>query len=142
MRVHRASILALGRNAYSREETESWAAGLVPEGYGRAMTEGGEIFLLAEAAGGQIIAFCSYRADEIAGLFVDPAWARRGVGRALLERAEAAIAAAGHGKIRVGASLTGRPFYEAQGYVVVREREWTTRGGLKTAVLEMEKRLT
>jgi putative acetyltransferase len=64
------------------------------------------------------------------------------VGRTLLERAEAAIAAAGHGKIRVGASLTGRPFYEAQGYVVVREREWTTRGGLKTAVLEMEKRLT
>ena len=52
MRVHRASILALGRNAYSSEETESRAAGLVPDGSGHAMTEGGEIFLLADAAGG------------------------------------------------------------------------------------------
>jgi acetyltransferase (GNAT) family protein len=99
------------------------------------MTEGGETFLLAEDAAGEIIAFCSYKAGEA------PDWARGGVGRALLVRAEAAIAAAGHRRVTTTASLTGRPFYEAQGYAALRQRAWTTRGGLKLGVFEMAKSL-
>jgi len=70
---------------------------------------------------------------------VAPDRGRRGIGSALLAAAEAAIAAAGHGKIRIGASLSGRAFYEAKGYRVVAKRLWKSRGGLDMAALVMEK---
>lgn len=141
LRVHRRSILALGRACYSEAEVESWAAGLVTEGYGRAMTEGGERFTVALGEGGVIVGFCSVKADEVAALYVDPDCARLGLGRDLLRRAERDIAAAGHGRVRVGASLTGQAFYEAQGYRAVRRRDWQTRGGLEIEVLDMEKEM-
>jgi predicted N-acetyltransferase YhbS len=64
------------------------------------------------------------------------------MGSALLQRAEAAIAGAGHAKVVIGASLVGLPFYESQGYRVVRHRHWRTRGGLMIPAADMEKPLT
>lgn len=137
--LHRRSILHLGRTAYSVAEVESWAHGLAPERYGSAMTEKGEKYLLAIDAAGKVGGFCSFKDDEVRGLYVDPSCARSGIGSALLHRAEADIVAAGHKSVRVQASLVGRPFYEAQGYDVVGEHDWTSRGGLDIAVAEMEK---
>jgi len=138
--VHRSSILVLGREAYSLAEVESWAAGLVPERYVEAMNEGGETFIVAVAAGG-LVGFCSFKDDEVKGLSVAPPAARRGVGSALLRQAEAAIAAAGHRRIRLGASLSGQAFYQHHGYRVVVRHGWKTRGGLVIAALAMEKAL-
>ena len=139
LRVHRISILRLATAAYSAAEVASWTAGLVAEGYGRAMTERGETFYTALTDDSWIVGFCSYKVDEVVGLYIDPDWARRGLGSDLLRRAEAAIAAAGHRTIRIGASLTGRPFYEAHGYRVVRHGDWKTRGGLVIDMVDMEK---
>jgi len=140
LRIHRHSILSLGIAAYGLAEVESWAAGLVPERYVEAMNEGGETFIVAVAADGDVAGFCSFREDEVKGLYVAPTAARRGVGSALLRQAEAAIAAAGHG--RIGAALSGQAFYERRGYRVVERRGWKTRGGLVIAALAMEKMLT
>jgi putative acetyltransferase len=138
--VHRESILALGLETYSLAEVESWAAGLVPERYVEAMNEGGETFIVAVAAGG-LVGICSFKDDELKGLSVAPEWARRGVGSALLRQAEAAIAAVGHRRIRLDASLSGQAFYEHHGYRVVVRHGWKTRGGLVSAALAMEKAL-
>jgi putative acetyltransferase len=137
--VHEDSIRGLGPRAYSRAEVESWAGGLKPTGYVWAMTQGGEDFLLAEAD--RIVAFCSFAADEVRGLYVHPAWAGRGIGRELLVCAEAAIRAGGHERARIGASLTGQRFYAAQGYRIVAKRGWKTRGGLVLEIADMEKSL-
>lgn len=142
LKVHRRSILALGRADYSAAEVESWAAGLAADHYDRAMTEPGGSFMVAVDQGGTIVGFCSTKENEVTGLYIDPDWARRGLGSDLLGRAERAIAAAGHGKIRVGASLTGEPFYEAQGYRAVRRKAWETRGGLVIETLEMAKAIS
>ena len=139
LQVHRRSILTLGRASYTEKETRSWAAKLVPEGYGQAMTEGGESFEVALDPGGQVIAFCSRKDEEVMGLYVDPDWARQGIGTALLARAEAAIAEAGHSRVLIGASLTGQAFYETHGYRLFERRIWKTRGGMEIAVLAMEK---
>jgi putative acetyltransferase len=140
-RVHRASILVLGREVYSPAEVESWAVGLAPERYVEAMREGGEAFIVAAVADGDLAGFCSFRDDEVKGLYVAPEWARRGVGSALLREAEATIAAAGHPRIRIVASLSGQAFYERHGYRVIERRDWTSRGGLVMAALAMEKAL-
>jgi len=141
LQLHRASIRVLGAEHYSLAEVESWATGLVPERYVTAMTDGGETFIVAAAADGDLAGFCSFKDDEVKGLYVAPGWARRGVGSALLRRAEAAIAATGRRRIRIGASLSGQAFYERHGYRVTDRHGWTSRGGLVMAALAMEKTL-
>ncbi|HUK18851.1 MAG TPA: GNAT family N-acetyltransferase [Bryobacteraceae bacterium] len=59
-------------------------------------------------------------AARIRAFFVDPAWARRGIGSLILEACETAAAAAGFTRLEMGATLTGVPFYRARGYA---ERE-------------------
>ncbi len=137
--LHEASIRAYGISAYTPAEVESWVGVLEPHRYGEAMTKDGELFLLAVAADGALAGFCSYKADEVIGLYVAPDRGRQGIGTMLLATAEAAIAAAGHGRIRIGASLSGRAFYEPRGYRVVADRVWKSRGGLDMAALDMEK---
>jgi len=143
-RVHEEAIRGLGPRAYSRAQVESWASGLTPDGYVRAMNQAGERFLLAEPAtgGGRLASFCSFAGNRIVGLYTHPQWAGRGVGGALLGRAEAAIVADGHERIGITATLGGRAFYEKHGYRVIQARDSRTRGGLFVAVLEMEKRFT
>jgi GNAT superfamily N-acetyltransferase len=117
---------------------------LTDRGYVEAMTLGDEAFIVAEgadAAGDGVVGFCSWAADEVKGLYVAPGWARAGVGGALLSLAEAAITAAGHRTIRIGATLTGAPFYRAHGYQTVRHKPWRTRGGLVIDTLDMAKTL-
>jgi GNAT superfamily N-acetyltransferase len=137
--LHEASIRTFGISAYSAAEVESWVGVLEPHRYGEAMTNDGEVFVLAVAADGALAGFCSYKADEVIGLYVAPDRGRQGIGSILLAAAEAAIAAAGHHRIRIGASLSGRAFYEAKGYRVVADRVWKSRGGLDMAALDMEK---
>lgn len=138
--LHRASILALGRSHYTQAEVESWAAGLVAERYAQIMERGEKTFIVAAAKAGALAGFCSFKNNEVVGLYVAPGWARRRIGSALLQRAEAAIGAT-HRLIRIGASLSGRQFYEAHGYAVTAERKWQSRGGLVMDAVDMEKSL-
>ncbi len=61
---------------------------------------------------------CSDSATEacLFNIFVDPAWQRRGVGRATVEALEKDEYAAQAVCIHVHASVTGLPFYAALGY--------------------------
>jgi N-acetylglutamate synthase-like GNAT family acetyltransferase len=58
----------------------------------------------------------AHDAAKIRAFFVDPAWARRGVGRALLARCEAAARAAGFQAGELMATLPGQKLYAALGY--------------------------
>ncbi len=78
-------------------------------------------------------------AAKIRAFFVDPNWARRGIGSLILEACESAAFAAGFSRLEMGATLTGIPFYRARGYV---EREHLTVGlapGESLAIVRMEK---
>jgi GNAT superfamily N-acetyltransferase len=56
---------------------------------------------------------------RIRAFFVDPAHARKGVGRTLLGECESAARAAGFGSAEMVATLPGVPLYAAFGYVAV-----------------------
>ncbi len=56
-------------------------------------------------------------AARIRAFFVAPAFARQGVGDALLAACEAAAAAAGFTRTALMATLPGQPFYAARGYI-------------------------
>jgi len=55
-------------------------------------------------------------AARIRAFFVHPAWARKGVGRAILKRCEAEAVRAGFASFELMATLPGVPFYQACGY--------------------------
>jgi putative acetyltransferase len=137
--VHERAVRVLGRRVYSDSQVESWVHGNSPDYYLRAMRDDGEIFEVAVSRLRGVIGFCSRKDQEVRSLYVDPDWSRLGVGSALLRRAEAMIAAEGHGKVVIGASLVGLPFYELHGYSVVKHRHWRTSGGLMIPAADMEK---
>ena len=136
--VHLAAIHAIEDHFYDRPNRESWAFGLAPEGYGRAMADG-EIFELVEDASGKIIAFCGVKNGEVFGLYVHPDAQGRGIGKVLLQRAEARLVSEGYSVIPLTASLNARAFYEVHGWQFIEHREVKSRGGLIQAVAAMKK---
>ncbi len=79
---------------------------------------------------------------RVRAFFVDPAFARRGIGRALLQASEDAARAAGFTRAALGATLAGAPFYAAHGYVALARTEADLPGGATLTVIQMEKRLS
>jgi len=53
---------------------------------------------------------------RVRAMFVRSDWTRRGLGRRILEACEAAARAEGFRKLALGATLPGRPLYEAFGF--------------------------
>lgn len=137
--VHERAVRVLGRRAYNDSQVESWVHGNAPARYVEAMCDEGEVFEVAVSRLRGIVGFCAVKDQELRSLYVDPDWSGLGVGSALLQRAETMIAAAGHDKVVIGASLAGLAFYEKQGYSVVRHRYWRSCGGLMIPAADMEK---
>jgi GNAT superfamily N-acetyltransferase len=79
-------------------------------------------------------------AARIRAFFVHPNWARRGLGRALLDSCEEAIRAAGFHTIDLVATLAGEPLYAKSGYAVVQRYEVPIPRGLNLPVVRMTKR--
>jgi GNAT superfamily N-acetyltransferase len=81
----------------------------------------------------------SQDAAKIRAFFIHPAWARRGIGRMILEACEHAAQAAGFRRLEMGATLTGVPFYRAQGYVELETQEVPMSEGLTLPIVRMAK---
>ena len=78
-------------------------------------------------------------AAKIRAFFIDPTYVRRGVGRALLERCEAAARAAGFTRLELMAMLSGVDFYRAHGYVPAAPVQYELEPGLTIEFLPMSK---
>ncbi len=76
---------------------------------------------------------------RVRAFFVDPAHARRGVGKALLQASEDAARAAGFTRATLGATLAGEPFYAAHGYVPLARTQADLPDGGTLTVIQMEK---
>lgn len=135
--IHRASILRLGLTTYSEAQCRSWAHGLTPQGYQRAM-EAGETYFVA-TRGDKIVGFCSYQGNEIEGLFVGPDHVRRGIGTSLLRQVETDIWSTVVEEILLDAALPAVPFYKAHGYSTREASSSLTRGGAEIAYHRMFK---
>jgi putative acetyltransferase len=138
--IHRRAILGQARDSYSKEDLESWAHGIAEEFY-REQIEAADHFEVALNGDGEVIGFAATRKDEIWLLYVDPGWARQGVGRALLARAEGYLFRTDHDNIWVQSSLNAEPFFAAHGYEKQETIDAPTRGGATLKALRMTKTL-
>ncbi|MBT8428133.1 MAG: GNAT family N-acetyltransferase [Erythrobacter sp.] len=77
---------------------------------------------------------------RIRAMYTHPDHVRKGVGRLVLETAEAAARAEGFREIEMAATMAGKPFYERCGYAV--ETEWhDTNGAVPVPLATMAKAL-
>lgn len=145
--AHRDSIRSIGPAFYPPVDVKAWAQGLTGDLYLSAM-DGGEVFFVATGTidgATRVLGFASdyRRAGRTHGtsVYVRGDAARRGLGRALLRRAEAHARDAGARGIQIEASLAGVAFYEANGYREVGRGETRLKSGHPIACVFMRKDL-
>jgi len=80
-------------------------------------------------------------AAKIRAFFVDPAYARRGIGTLILRTCERAAIEAGFRRLEMGSTLTGVALYRAHSYVEVERAEVPLGDGLTLPIVRMEKAL-
>ena len=156
-RVMRASMAALGSKYYDPRQTQSavrYIAVADPQ-----IISDGTYFVVEEA--GEIVACGGWSrrrklftgtADQetidgwldpateparIRAMFVDPAHARRGIGRMIVERAEGEARGAGFASCELMATLPGVPLYAACGYEAVERTDIELPDGVRLECLVM-----
>jgi GNAT superfamily N-acetyltransferase len=75
---------------------------------------------------------------RVRAMYTEPAFARRGVGRLILETCERAAAEAGFTRLQLMGTMSGEPLYASYGFVAV-ERLEDDRGGSPVPLVQMEK---
>lgn len=156
------SIRQLGAGDYSSAQIEAALTGAF--GVDTALIRDGTFFVV-ESAPGQLVACGGWsrrrtlfgsdtRADRdesrldprtdaarIRAFFVDPEHARRGLGRAILERSESAACSEGFTRLELMATLPGMRLYQQYGYLAGETIEHPLGGGLTIRFVPMSKRI-
>ena len=78
---------------------------------------------------------------RIRAFFVHPAWARRGIGSAIMRQCEEAAANMGFCRLELAATLVGVPLYRAHGFESVEQIDVPLRNGQTLPVVRMAKRI-
>lgn len=79
-------------------------------------------------------------AARVRAMYTHPAFARRGVGRLILQLCEQAARAEGFTRLELMATLSGEPLYAAAGYAPIEAIE-DARGGAAVPLVRMAKRI-
>ena len=82
------------------------------------------------------------QAARIRAFFVHPDWARRGIGRRIIEVCERAARQADFKTVELVATLPGEPLYKACGYEVAERFDIDLPAGVKLPVARMVKEMT
>ena len=113
--IFRASIEELAAEDYDADQREAWASRADDEeAFGARLL--GALTLLA-VIDREVVGFASLKdGEEIDMLFVDPEFARQGVGRALIEALTKLAQARGAKRLTTEASDVAKPLFERQGF--------------------------
>lgn len=127
LRVFRRAITVTAARDYTPEQVAAWAPDDIdPDAWADRRAAARTRVAVRDGA---VVGFTDVDAAGCVDmLFVDPAAARQGVARALLDWAVRAAAADGATELTTHASITARPFFEAHGFVVVAEQHPVRRG--------------
>ena len=78
-------------------------------------------------------------AARIRAFFIHPDFARRGIGKQLIESCETAAKNAGFRRLEMGATLPGEPMYQAVGYEVLERFDLPFSNGVTLPLVRMGK---
>ena len=78
---------------------------------------------------------------RIRAFFIHPSWARKGIGRRIIEACEEAAQMDGFNKMELVATLPGEPLYAAMGYEVYERFHIPMKDGVPLPAARMRKNL-
>ena len=115
--AHRYAVQYTCDQSYDRRVLTAWSALLRPESYREALNDPAKVVWVVEYQG-KIRGFfqVDLKEAQLDALYVHPFVHNRGLGTALLTRAEEIIAHAGFGFMKLYASLNSVSFYQLNGY--------------------------
>jgi putative acetyltransferase len=127
--IFRAAIEEIASEDYSQAQCEAWAAAADDEAaFAKALAD---MLTLVATEDGETIGFASLKgADHIEMVYVDPEFARQGVGAALLDAMERIARGRGATKLTADVSDTARPLFDRRQFVAERrnikplDEEW------------------
>lgn len=125
--VFRRAITVTAARDYTPEQVAAWAPeDIDPDAWAARRAAARTRVAVRDGA---VVGFTDVdAAGYVDMLFVDPAAARQGVARALLDWAVRTALADGATELTTHASITARPFFEAHGFEVVAEQHPVRRG--------------
>lgn len=123
---------------YSLAQIDIWSATTAPETYLRLIASQGA--LIAEE-GGQLrgYAILDLQTGEVDAIFVDPDHGGKGIGKQLLLGIEALALQHAFRRLYLFASLNAVAFYQAAGFISIRDEEYVHPSGIILCSLYMEK---
>jgi putative acetyltransferase len=125
--LFRESVRKTARRDYTQGQVMAWAPDDIDRGSWTARRSSRPTWV-AEI-GGVAAGFTDLTADGLIDmLYVHPAYQRRGVARALVERTEWAARASGLARLRTAASIPARPVFERLGFHLVETQTVILRG--------------
>jgi GNAT superfamily N-acetyltransferase len=80
-------------------------------------------------------------AGRIRAFFIHPEWARKGIGRRIIQACEKAASEAGFSRMELVSTLPGEPLYAALGYEVTRRFDQPLADGVNLPLAHMKKSL-
>jgi ribosomal protein S18 acetylase RimI-like enzyme len=119
--AHRDSIDSIGPLFYPADVVTAWGARIEARMYLDAIVAGEQFFVAVEHRDGlaTVLGFSSHHVSggvHGVGVYVRGRAARRGIGSALLELAEASAIAAGATSLQLDSSLAAVDFYRSHGF--------------------------
>jgi putative acetyltransferase len=142
--VHARAIRALAGTHYTEAQRDAWIARMSVPHLREAMAA--RHLIVAETTppeGPRVVGYGQLHPVEgvIEAIYVDPDFARRGIGRALCGALEARARELGHPGLVLDASLNSAPFYAAMGFRQQCLDRHELAPGVHMACAVMEKRL-
>ena len=140
VRLFYETVRTVNRADYSDEQVEAWVPNVPdPEEWHNRMVD--RQTLVAEE-GGEVVGFAELEGDgHLDMLYLRKDAVGRGVGQRLYRAVEREARGRGPNRIFTEASITTRPFFEGQGFRVMREQT-VSRGDVPMTNFAMEKLLS
>jgi GNAT superfamily N-acetyltransferase len=132
--LHVAAVRALCAPHYAPEIVEGWLANRSARGYLRGIRSGAIVVAEMES---RVVGFGEGVPGEVASVFVDPAFANRGIGSALLEDVLRRVQDR-QGPVRLESTLDAVGFHERFGFSQA-ERLLVQRNQVKVPVVVMHR---
>jgi GNAT superfamily N-acetyltransferase len=125
--IYQQAIHVLAAPYYNKAQLDAWAPAVMDPAKWHARVSPQQTFIAdCDGRAGAFIAWDW--TGHIDFIFTHPAFARRGLARALYGAAEETIRQQGAPRLFAEVSLAARPFFESRGFVAEREREVDCRG--------------
>ena len=132
-RIHLSAVRTTCKDFYTEKIIETWLKGRTSEGYHKGIGKR-EIYVAKDK--GKIIGIGHAITGEVAAVFVDPIFHRKGVGKLILDYG-LKIALKNHQKVKVESTINAEAFYKKHGFVKMKD-DVTIRNGIAIPIVIME----